>query len=791
MKKFFSLCILSSTLGLASQAQSLPMEIRLSADGHMLSTGGQSSTGYYDSSVIRDLKLTFAQTNYWTQLTNNYQSQTEIPASLEVDGTTYPNVGVRFRGNTSYQSVGNSQKKSFKISMDYADEDQKLMGYKSLKLNNQAGDASFIREVFYLHQIRKHIPAAKANYVHLYINGADWGIYPNIQQLNKQFLKEWFLSNDGANFRADAPSSGGSGPGPGGPGGPGGGGQWGDGTAALNYLGADTALYQSKYELKSSDISDPWTKLVAGCNALNNTSTANLPAVLPNYFDVDRVLWFLASEIAFADDDSYIMKGKMDYYVYYEPETGRLTPVEYDGNSILESAALTWSPFKNETNVNYPLLNKILAVPQWRQRYLAHLRTVIEDELDATNAQQVIDNYKTQIDALYNADPKKLFTYAQFTSGVTSLKNAVNTRRANLLANAEMAQVAPIISTASYFNASNEEWEAPMAMEPTSVRATVTSANGIYQVNMYYASGLVGNFTSVQMFDDGAHNDGASGDGVFGATVPGFSAGSRIRFYVEALAGNTAHSASYLPKGAEHDVYTYEVKSSASSVTGVVINELMASNITALTDNMGEYDDWVELYNTNASVVNIGGFYLSDNPFNLPKFKIPAGTTIPANEYLIFWADEDSSQGSNHMNFKLSASAGEKLFLLDAGLNLVDTVTFGIQPQDKGYARIPNGTGSFVSQNHTFNGNNEIPLGVDEYGAEQFFSVYPNPAQNHVQISVSNPDAGKYIEIYNSVGQCLMKVLSGTQVTVDVSTLSQGVYYIKYGATTQRVIVVK
>lgn len=780
MKKL-SLALLASSMVAASFAQSLPMEMYFSDDGRILYTGGQSSTGFFDSSNIRTLNLSFAQANYWTLLTNNYQSQTEIPASLEVDGVTYPNVGVRFRGNTSYQSVGNSQKKSFKISMDYDDENQELMGYKSVKLNNEAGDASFIREVFYLHQIRKHIPAAKANYVHLYINGADWGIYPNIQLLNKQFLEEWFLSNDGANFRADAPTSGG----------PGGGPQWGDGTAALNYLGADTTLYQSKYTLKSSDVNDPWTKLKNGCSALNTTSAANLPTVLPNYFDVDRILWYLASEIAFADDDSYIMKGKMDYYVYYEPETGRLTPIEYDGNSILENAALTWSPFKNETNANYPLLNKILAVPQWRQRYLAHLRTVIEDEMDATTTAQVIDNYKSQIDALYNSDPKKLFTYAQFTSGVTSLKTALNTRRTNLLANSEVAQVAPSISDVSYYNSSNEQWEIPTPMEAVNVRASITSANGIYQVNVYYATGLVGNFTSTQMYDDGAHNDGASGDGVYGASIPGFAAGTRVRFYVEALANNASHSASYMPKGAEHDVYTYQVETVASSVTGVVINELMASNITALTDNMGEYDDWVELYNNNATAVNIGGFYITDNPFNLSKWEIPSGTTIPANGYLIFWADEDSSQGTNHMNFKLSAAAGEQLMLLDASLNLVDQVTFGVQPQDMGFARIPNGTGNFVNQAHTFNSNNEIPLGVDENGVEQFLSIYPNPAENWVMVTMSNPTPGKYIEVYNSVGQSMMKIASGTQVSIDVSTLSAGVYYIRYGTVSQRVIIVK
>ncbi|MEZ5173191.1 MAG: CotH kinase family protein [Bacteroidia bacterium] len=393
-------------------AQSLPLEIQYSNDGKMLVTGKSGPEGFYDSTIIRSLYLDFSQSNYWSQLTANYQTRTPIPATLTIDGVVMDSVGVGFKGNTSYMSTGQSQKKSFSIKTDEYIDGQDFMGYSNYNLNNAAGDPSFLREVFYLHQIRKHVPAAKANFVHLYLNNQDWGIYPNIQQLNKDFLEQWFFSNDGANFRATVRSTGG----PGGPGG--GGGGWGDGTAAFNYLGNDTATYQQYYTLISSDIEDGWQRLITACNMLNNTPSADLKTVLPQYFDIDRVLWFLASEIAFSDDDSYVMKGKMDYYAYFDPETERFTPIEFDGNSVMESSALNWSPFYHADNVNYPLLNIILNVPEWRQRYLAHLRTIISEELNPTQTALMLDNYKTQINDLVNADPKKLYTYAQFLTEV-------------------------------------------------------------------------------------------------------------------------------------------------------------------------------------------------------------------------------------------------------------------------------------------------------------------------------------------------------------------------------------
>jgi hypothetical protein len=782
MKKCMLIVCTASLLGTTLYGQSLPAEMYVSDDGRMLLTGGKPSAGLYDSALIRNVYLQFPQTNFWNVLTGNYASQTEIQASMTVDGVLYDSVGVRLRGNTSYQSTGQSQKKSFKISLDYANPDRRIMGYRSMKFNNEAGDPSFLREVFYLHQIRKHVPAAKANFVHLYLNNQDWGIYPNIQLLNKDYLKEWFLSNNGANWRADDPTPAPPGPGGGGP-------QWGDGTAALNYLGADTALYQEYYTLKSSEIPDGWNRLVAGCNALNNTPSADLPNVLPNYLDVDRALWFLASEIAFSDDDSYIMKGKMDYFVYFDKETGRLSPLEYDGNSVLQSNNITWPPFYNVNKVNYPLLNKLLNVPAWRQRYLAHLRTIIAEELDAAGAAQVIDQYKSQIDALYQSDPKKYYTYAQFNTGVNDLKNLVNTRRTNLLSNAEVAQEAPQIGTVNYFNPSGQPWSPPSSQESVSVQAQVSSGNGISRVNLYYAEGILGGFASVQMFDDGAHGDGASGDGVFGASIPAFDAGSWVRFYIEALADNTPKSAAYKPAGAEHNVYYYRVKQSLSPVSGIVINEFMASNTAVMADESGQYDDWIELYNTNNFPVNLSGFFLSDNAAIPGKWEIPQGTEIPGGGYLIFWADENQPQGPNHTNFKLSASGGEFLSLTDTHKDIVDSVSFGVQTSDLSYSRIPNGTGPFIIKEPTFAANNQPQVGIDNHEPNFHWLIFPNPAQNTVQLLMTDPAQKQELRICDALGRTVWKSSIQGSLQLNVAEWASGVYFVSLGEKTGRLVI--
>lgn len=776
-KKLFLFVGLAFAKSISAQ---LPLEMYYSADGRILYTGGKTPTGLYDPTTVKNVYLNFPQANYWTLLTNNYASETNIPATLIYDGQTLDSVGVRFRGNTSYQGTGTSQKKSFAVETDFVRPTQILAGYKNLKFNNAHQDASFMREVLYCRMAAKYTPIAKANYIHLYLNNQDWGIYPNIQDIDKTFLEEWFLSNDGARFRATVSTGGG----------PGGGG-WGDGTAGMNYLGTDSTLYDNYYTLQSNDVVvAPWQKLIDACSTLNQAS-ANTLATTKEKLDIDKILWFLAAENIFTDDDSYIMKGKMDYKVYYEPETGRTIPLEYDGNSTFQSSLATsanWSPFKNATNANYPLLSKLLAIPELRQRYLAHYRTILQETFTTTNANSVIDQMNTQISALVAADPKKLYTTTQYNSEVPALKTFVANRRNYLMSNTEVAQIAPVIASAPYFNSAMIQYKNPISNEVTNVQATVSATSGINSVKLYYATGLVGNFEVKPMFDDGAHRDGAANDGVYGAEIPAYVGGTFVRYYIEAIANNTNRSASYLPAGAEHDIFVYKVDVGRNA-NGLVINEIMANNTTTVTDEAGDYADWIELYNNNNFSIDLSGYYITDTSANYTKWKFPQGTTIAANGYLILWADEETTEGALHTNFKLS-SANESVLLLDPTVSIVDELHYGTQTADMGYARVPNGTGNFIIQAPTFNANNEPNIGVQNTTADtKKIHLFPNPTSHTLNILFENDLIGENIELYNAVGQLIWtKNIQENQMQIAVNDLAEGVFIIKCGQFSKKFV---
>ncbi len=78
-------------------------------------------------------------------------------------------------GMSSFMGVPAGGKRSLNISMDMADSKQKLMGYKTLNLLNAHEDPSFLHTVLYFDLARQHLPAPKANFVRIVINGESWG----------------------------------------------------------------------------------------------------------------------------------------------------------------------------------------------------------------------------------------------------------------------------------------------------------------------------------------------------------------------------------------------------------------------------------------------------------------------------------------------------------------------------------------------------------------------------------------------------------------------------------------
>ncbi|HSV93745.1 MAG TPA: CotH kinase family protein, partial [Desulfobacterales bacterium] len=357
---------------IAPRMPELQTDLRASA-----AAAPRSVVGLYDESTLRTLYLRFPTADWFAELGDFYGTEIDVPADLVVDGKLYAGVGVRFRGNSSYQMSGESLKKSFNISVDHRDGGLRLFGYRTLNLLNAATDPSFVREVLYNRIARTWLPAMKANFVKLVINGESWGVYVNVQQFNSDFVKEWFGSTDGNRWKVPA-------------GGGGGRGGFGGG-AGLAYLGDEPDRYRASYELKSADRVEAWRDLARLTRVLAETPDDRLEADLAPLLDVDGALWFLAMENVFIDGDGYLSRGS-DFSLFQDA-AGRFHLVPYDSNETFRWAGgggpNNWGaigsqpgPLVHADNASRPLARRLLSLPSTRARYLAHVLTIVEEWLD-------------------------------------------------------------------------------------------------------------------------------------------------------------------------------------------------------------------------------------------------------------------------------------------------------------------------------------------------------------------------------------------------------------------------
>ncbi len=644
-----------------------------------LASAPEGSPSLYDPQTLRTLHLRFHHEDWYEQMSAFYRTDIEVPAELIVDGKVYSDVGVHFRGTSSYFTV-RSEKKSFNIAVDYGEDGQRLYDYKTLNLLNGHVDASFLREILYNQISRDFIPAMKTNLVKLVINGENWGVYINLQQYNKDFLAEWFGTKGGVRWKI--------GPGRGG---------------ALTYAGDAPTPYQETYQLKTNNVEDPWTDLIALCKMLDETTpdaerTENLPSLL----NIDQVLWQLAVSNVFMDDDGYIHKG--GDYALYQDVNGRFHLIPHDNNESLRfgregrggpggggPGGWSWgdlengmvSPVAHEDNAARPLINRLLSNPEWRARYLAHVRTVVDEWLAWEVLEPIIKEYQALIDTEVQQDDKKLYGYEEFATGVPGdLKRFVNLRREHLNNHPELSKPTPQILSVEI-----ESETSPIANQPVSIKATLGKSIAADTVLLYYSTDHHAVFNQVMMVKEGDNYVGH---------IPAFPAGTTVYYYVEANAVKTHGTTVFSPARAEQRASHYRVSAPLAKETPIVINELMAANTKSLTDPQGQHEDWLELHNLTNDVVNLSGMYLTDKMDNLKKWEFPENTTIPAHGYLLVWLDEDGkAKVGLHANFKLSRN-GETVMLVDTdtrGNQVLDTVTFEKQEKDVALGRWPNGSG--------------------------------------------------------------------------------------------------
>ena len=414
----------------------------------------------YDARTLRTFFLEFEGDDWEAELSAFAHTDVEIPATLTIDGQRFRDVGVHFRGASSLMAVPEGRKRSLNLSLDFVNDNQAFRGYRTFNLLNSHTDPTFLRTMLYLQAARDLMPAPQANYVRVVINGESWGIYVSAQQFNKDFLRDFYKTTEGARWKV-----------PGSPGGRGG----------LEYLGDDPAPYKRIYEIKSKDDAASWQALVTLTRVLNETPAEQLEAALTPMLDIDETLRFLALEATLVNGDGYWVRAS-DYSLYRDP-AGRFHVIPHDANETFgpggsggrggprgagpgggfgpprgrgpmaggpgregggpgrgpgaappggRGGGPELDPLVGLDDATKPLRSKLLAVPALQTRYLHYVRQIANIWLDWSNVESLARRYQSLIAADVKADTRKLDSDEAFDNGVALLKLFIERRRAYL-----------------------------------------------------------------------------------------------------------------------------------------------------------------------------------------------------------------------------------------------------------------------------------------------------------------------------------------------------------------------
>jgi hypothetical protein len=522
----------------------------------------RSQQNFYTVETIQNIELFFAADNWDYQLDTAKLGADEytLADSVRINGTTYAFPGVKYKGNSSYDST--FAKNPLHISLDEFVE-QDYQGHSSIKLSNAYADPSMVREVLAYELLRHYMHAPQSNFARVFVNGSYLGLYSNDEHVGNNFCEDHFLSPDGILIKGNPVLT----PGP-------------TTKSNLKYIDDDSTSYMNYYELKSDW---GWNELVELCDALSNNPTA-----IENYMDVDRMLWMLAFNSVMVNLDSYSGVFAQNYYLYQDT-TGRFNPVVWDlnmcfggfpflgsGNNSMGSLdipQLQQMPMVVHANDSYwPLIKALMNDPMYRRMYAAHVRTIASEMISSGNYLSRAESMRQLIAETVYEDNNKFFSNSEFDSAldtptdlgnyeVPGISQLMEARMTFLAADAEFELSAPSIS----------EWtvsdNSPDMGESFFLNATTTNAQSLW---LGKRNNTAAKFLRIPLLDDGAHNDGAAGDGNYGVQLTMTNDSMQYYLYAENdVAGM------FSPARAEHEFHV--VYSSGVSVPSDVFEMNMGA----------------------------------------------------------------------------------------------------------------------------------------------------------------------------------------------------------------------
>ena len=313
-----------------------------------------------------------------------------VPATIEFNGLTWSNVGVRYKGNSSLASGWNSGMNKLPLKLDFDEfEDkypeitnQRFYGFKQLSLANGFSDDSFLRDAAASLILEEAgLPAAETAFYEVILDYGDGpvslGLYTMIEVIDDTVVERYFGSDEGNIYEADGP--------------------------AASFAASTYDQIEQSFQKENNKEQSDWSDIEVLFEGLHSDQRTSDPtawrAELEHLFDVDGFLEWLAIKTIIQHWDAY---GRMshNYYLYHDPDTGQLSWISWDHNMAMSEGMggnghrdgpgdRSTSLDHADTGDNWPLIRYLLDDPVYYEQYLEYLAETAEgpfnpDEMAAT-----------------------------------------------------------------------------------------------------------------------------------------------------------------------------------------------------------------------------------------------------------------------------------------------------------------------------------------------------------------------------------------------------------------------
>lgn len=310
--------------------------------------------------------LTAMLANPW----NDVEYPCNVRISNKVLDETVSDIRIKIHGSTSR----NSMKKSFRIAFNSVVKGTRFHGVKKLNLIGDQNDVAIVRAKLALDTLRAlGIPGQRAVPVHFRINDGTQvnDIYMGEEPVDDILLQAWYGADTGNLYKCAYKGA----------------------RADLRYVDpGDAATYQNlgggaTYEEDNNDNSPNFTDLANFIKFINQSSDADFPLHLGDYFNVDGFLREMAADIVIGQWDN-IWYGANNYYLYHNPVTDHFEfmPYDYDNTLGIDFFSVDWArrPVKNWGSGGFgsnpdipPLVRRVLNVPAWDHQLNRYVRDIV------------------------------------------------------------------------------------------------------------------------------------------------------------------------------------------------------------------------------------------------------------------------------------------------------------------------------------------------------------------------------------------------------------------------------